>query len=62
MATEYTMVNGKLVETESKTTAEEYTIGQINEAITILSSRIAGEQAELVVWNARKTKLEELAG
>jgi hypothetical protein len=62
MATEYTLVNGKLVETESKTTAEEYTIGQINEAITILSSRIAGEQAELVVWNARKTKLEELAG
>ena len=62
MATEYTMVNGKRVETESKTTAEEYTIGQINEAITILSSRIAGEQAELVVWNARKTKLEELAG
>ena len=62
MATEYTMVNGKLVETESKTTAEEYTIGQINEAITILSSRIAGEQAERVVWNARKTKLEELAG
>jgi hypothetical protein len=62
MATEYTLVNGKLVETESKTTAEAYTSSQINEAISILSSRIAGEQAELVVWNARKTKLEELAG
>ena len=62
MATEYTLVNGKLVETESKTTAEEYTAGRINEAISILSSRIAGEQAELVVWQARKTKLEELAG
>jgi hypothetical protein len=62
MATEYTMVNGKLVETESKTTAEEYTAGRINEAISVLSSRIAGQQAELAVWQARKTKLEELAG
>ena len=62
MATEYSMVNGKLVETESKTTAEEYTAGRINEAISVLSSRIAGQQAELAVWQARKTKLEELAG
>ena len=60
MAKEYVLENGQLKEVETKTVGETFTAPAIAEAIAILSDRISSQQAELAVWQTRKTKLEEL--
>jgi|TARA_R110000824_G_scaffold4193_4_gene19882 hypothetical protein len=60
MAKEYVLENGQLKEVETKTVGETFTASAIAEAIAILSDRISSQQAELAVWQTRKTKLEEL--
>ena len=62
MATESTLVGGKLVETDVQTYSQEYSLAVINQGIAEATKKITEAQEILAIWNARKTKLEELAG
>jgi len=63
MATEQTLTgSGELKESTTTTADVTFSSAQIVDSVNRVTAHIAELQAELAVWQARKTKLEELAG